>query len=71
MFLGQVAVAPTDPKPETCPRCDFGTGQRGCDRCGKCKGMGSVFRVKGVIYPNTREGYIEACNAAGVTPVLE
>lgn len=60
-----------DLKPVGCDVCDFGSGTRGMDRCSKCKGTGSVFWVDDNCYPNTREGYIDACMAAGVTPVLE
>ena len=70
-MLGKVPVGPTDPKPATCPHCDFGTGQRGMDSCGKCDGVGSVFFVNGKMFPNTKEGYIAACQEKGVVPVLE
>lgn len=49
-----------DPKPRQCTHCDFGSGYRGMDRCGKCDGIGSVFRVNGKIFPNTQDGYREA-----------
>lgn len=54
-----------------CPHCDFGTGQRGMDSCGRCDGTGSIFRVGEKTYPNTKHGYLEACKAAGIEPVLE
>lgn len=50
----------TFPMPGVCPHCDFGTGQRGMDSCGKCQGTGSIFRVKGKLYPNTEDGYKRA-----------
>lgn len=59
-----------DPKPRHCPYCDFSMGRRGMDRCATCDGTGSVFFVNR-FYPNTKEGYIEACAAAGVEPILE
>lgn len=56
-----------DPEPETCPHCDFGSGQRGMDSCGKCRGTGSVFRVvnpkhphESWIFPNTKDGFEKA-----------
>lgn len=52
-----------EPKGMVCHRCDFGTGQRGMDRCGTCKGMGSVFHVGTQYYPNTEEGYVAAAHA--------
>jgi hypothetical protein len=53
----------TEPTPSGCGHCDFMTGRRGMDRCRWCDGTGSVFRVKGRIYQNTKEGY-EAAVAA-------
>jgi len=44
-----------------CPHCDFGTGQRGMDRCAKCSGVGSVFIVLDILFDNTEKGYREAC----------
>ena len=56
--------APFDePQPQVCPHCDFGSGQRGMDRCAKCDGSGSVFIVKGKLYPNTENGFKEALTA--------
>jgi len=52
-----------------CWHCDFGSGYRGMDTCSRCDGTGSVFVVAGQTYPNTREGYTEACAAAGIQPV--
>lgn len=46
--------------PVQCPGCDFGFGQRGMDRCSKCNGIGSVFRVGQHIFQNTEEGYFAA-----------
>jgi DnaJ-class molecular chaperone len=47
----------SEPKPQRCHRCDFGSGQRGMDRCPTCDGTGSVFFVNGQFFPNTKEGY--------------
>lgn len=60
-----------DLKPLGCDDCDFGGGTRGMDRCAKCDGTGSLFFVNGRTYPNTKSGYIAACAAAGIVPVLE
>ena len=49
-----------EPKAVACTHCDFGGGTRGMDRCAKCDGTGSVFRVGWVTYPNTKQGYIDA-----------
>lgn len=49
-----------DPQPVACGFCDFSSGQRGMDRCGKCDGTGSVFRVGLRIYPNTDQGFEKA-----------
>lgn len=53
-------VTHREPSAFTCDHCDFGSGQRGTDSCGKCGGTGSVFRVGARRYPNTRAGYIAA-----------
>lgn len=47
-------------KPTMCSHCDFGLGRRGMDRCGRCKGTGSGFRVGLKFFPNTEQGYLEA-----------
>lgn len=60
-----------DLTPSGCPFCDFSSGQRGMDRCAKCDGTGSVFLVNGRRFANTLEGYLEACQEAGIEPVLE
>lgn len=57
----------SEPKPTTCPFCDFGSGMRGMDRCAKCDGTGSVFRVGLRTFPNTKEGYDEAVVASQPT----
>lgn len=60
---------PTDLKPQACPKhCIM--GHIGMDNCNTCGTTGSVYRVAGKVYPNTREGYIEACKAAGIEPIL-
>ena len=59
-----------DPKARQCRHCDFGSGQRGMDRCAKCDGTGSQFVVVDVygqrrVFPNTERGYKSACEANG------
>jgi hypothetical protein len=49
-----------EPRTFVCDRCDFGGGTRGMDRCGRCRGTGSVFRVGGRSWPNTEAGYLAA-----------
>ena len=49
------------PEPCACGHCDFSRGTRGMDRCGKCDGYGSVFRVGALVFMNTEEGYRDAC----------
>ena len=49
-----------EPGPRQCSHCDFGSGQRGMDRCSKCDGTGSVFFVAGQKFPNTEAGYLAA-----------
>jgi hypothetical protein len=46
----------------TCGHCDFGTGQRGMDSCGRCDGTGSQLFVRGMPnrFPNTEQGYGDA-----------
>ena len=55
-----------------CLYCDFGMGTRGMDRCGPCRGTGSRFQIiVGDLvqeYPNTEQGYKEACEELGVEP---
>ncbi len=46
-----------------CGHCDFGMGTRGMDRCAKCDGTGSVFRVGLSAFPNTEIGYLKALQA--------
>lgn len=60
-----------DLKPVGCDACDFCSGQRGMDTCGKCDGTGSVFWVNRRRFPNTKAGYINACKEAGVKPVID
>lgn len=57
-----VSPAPLEgePKPVVCPFCDFGSGHRGMDTCGKCKGTGSVFRVGRAVFSNTEVGFNHA-----------
>lgn len=65
-------VVPIVPRTVACTHCDFGTGQRGIDRCGKCDGTGSCFLcvVDGEVlyFPNTREGYVKAMEKVGLMP---
>lgn len=49
-----------EPTVYQCSHCDFGSGRRGMDRCSKCDGFGSVFRVNGKVFFNTKEGYTAA-----------
>ena len=57
-----------EPKAVGCT-CDFSGGTRGMDRCHRCDGTGSRFRIiKGgevFYFPNTRKGYEKACLALG------
>lgn len=46
-----------------CGHCDFSSGSRGMDRCGKCDGTGSVFVVGDQRFPNTLNGYQAALEA--------
>lgn len=46
-----------DLQPHSCPFCDFSSGYRGMDRCAKCDGTGSIFRVGTRVFSNTREGH--------------
>ena len=44
--------------------CDFSSGTRGMDRCGRCGGSGSRFIVQpNRFFPNTRIGYEHALEA--------
>jgi len=52
-----------EPMAQGCHRCDFGSGQRGMDRCATCDGTGSVFRVGAHYYPNTEDGYVDAAKS--------
>lgn len=54
-------------KPTACGHCDFSSGMRGMDRCSKCDGHGSVFRVGNQIFENTRDGYVAALEAKVAT----
>ena len=58
-----------DLQPKTCPRCDFGSGYRGMDRCAACDGTGSGFWVGERFFPNTEEGHKQAEEAA--SPISE
>jgi hypothetical protein len=55
----------SEPKPVRCWHCDFASGYRGMDSCGKCKGTGSLLAFNGEWYPNTKEGYEDALRAGG------
>jgi hypothetical protein len=52
-----------EPHPVRCNICDFGSGQRGMDRCSTCDGTGSMFVVNGRRFPNTEEGFNKALEA--------
>lgn len=43
-----------------CTHCDFSSGMHGGDRCVKCDGVGSGFRVRHSFFPNTELGYLQA-----------
>jgi hypothetical protein len=58
-------MAEIEPRPIRCRHCDFGTGQRGMDRCPKCDGTGSQLVYRGRLYPNTKEGYDRAIKEGG------
>lgn len=49
-----------EPRVEVCCHCDFGSGHRGMDTCGKCDGTGSQLVVGSHRFPNTKKGYEEA-----------
>lgn len=49
-----------EPVTRQCDHCDFGSGYRGMDSCGRCRGTGSVFWVAGQRFPNTERGYKQA-----------
>lgn len=57
-----------EPTIHQCPRCDFGTGMRGMDGCGKCEGTGSVFRAHDMLFPNTEDGYFTAVSILSGVP---
>lgn len=63
-----------EPKVTGCT-CDFSGGTRGMDRCHRCDGTGSRFVVavdgEPFYFPNTRKGYLAACNKMGVVPEPE
>lgn len=56
------------PTPRECMHCDFASGYRGMDRCTKCDGTGSVFRIAipkdpnngWKTFPNTIQGFVKA-----------
>lgn len=58
-----------EPKPYNCWHCDFSSGRRGMDRCGKCDGTGSVFMVGQKLFPNTEKGYEDAKRAIETNPI--
>lgn len=68
--MSEALDKPRDLKPVGCPRFCF-QGHHGGDWCNTCGGTGSGFRVRKAFYPNNRTGYIDACAAAGIEPVLE
>ena len=54
------------PRPSKCTDCKGGT--KGMDVCETCKGSGTIFRVNGSIFPDTREGYDAAERALNRYP---
>jgi hypothetical protein len=52
------------PRPSPCPECK---GRVGMDYCKTCENTGTVFRVSGKTYPDTREGYNQAERALDPT----
>lgn len=66
---GEEVKTKPDIRPVGCPKHCF-QGYIGMDNCNICGQTGSVFRVDGKIFPNTKEGYIKACAAAGIEPTL-
>ena len=59
------------PQPVRCYFCDFSSGYRGMNYCGKCEGTGSIFVVGDAIFPNTEEGYHSAVAASAKKRELE
>ena len=52
-----------------CHHCDFGSGQRGMDRCGKCDGTGAQWAYGAQRFVGTSAGHIQALDAAGYAVV--
>ena len=46
------------PRPVPCPACKH--GRVGMDCCKTCEGTGTVYKVRGKLFPDTREGYERA-----------
>lgn len=49
------------PKPSQCPECKG--GRNGMDYCDTCEGTGTIFKVNGKTFPDTKKGYDEAQKA--------
>ncbi len=54
-----------EPKLTECFHCDFASGRRGMDRCGKCDGTGTLYRVlipgkAARFFAGTEDGYADA-----------
>jgi hypothetical protein len=54
------------PRPSKCTECKGGT--KGMDVCETCKGSGTIFRVNGTVFPDTRDGYEAAERALNHVP---
>lgn len=63
-------ITQREPKPIACVHCDFSSGQRGMDTCGKCDGTGSLLAYHGRYYPNTEKGWKKAFRDNGEEPRL-
>lgn len=56
------------PRPSACPDCK--SGRLGLDECLTCAGTGTIYKVDGKTYPDTKEGY-EAAQKALVSPATD
>lgn len=56
--MGDGKVGHLVPRPAACPDCNG--GRVSMAECEKCAGTGTIFRVKGEIFPDTKDGYDQA-----------